>query len=173
MKEKSSDTKPDMRKAAVCGLFCPSCTLYIGTHEEPERLKIMAKAFNQPMESLKCDGCRAEVRNAYCETCKIYMCAADKGIDFCVECREYPCGEIKAFQSILPHRLELWQSQKRIKEAGWERWYEEMVEHYSCPECGTLNSAYDRSCRKCGADPSCNYVEVNGDDIIKRWPGST
>ena len=111
--------------------------LFIGTHEDPRRLEIMAAAFNQPVESLKCDGCRAERRNFYCSSCKLILCASEKGLDFCGQCSEYPCEELKAFQSILPHRLELWQSLARIKEVGWEHWYGEMFDHYSCPQCGT------------------------------------
>jgi hypothetical protein len=58
----------------------------------------------------------------------------------------------------MPHRIELWKSQDRIKEIGYEKWYAEMIEHYSCTKCGTLNSAYDLKCRKCGEEPSCGYV---------------
>ena len=28
--------KPVRNEAAVCGLFCTSCSIYIGTKEEPE-----------------------------------------------------------------------------------------------------------------------------------------
>jgi predicted RNA-binding Zn-ribbon protein involved in translation (DUF1610 family) len=171
MSGKNKHRKADKREAAVCGLFCPSCTLFIGTHEDPRRLEVMAAAFNQPVESLKCDGCRAERRNMFCSSCKLVQCASGKGLDFCGQCSEYPCDELKAFQSILPHRLELWQSIERIKKAGWEQWCGEMVDHYSCPECGTINSAYDKACRKCGATPSCEYVKVNKEGIIQRWPG--
>jgi hypothetical protein len=61
-------------------------------------------------------------------------CAADKNIDFCVECKEYPCAELKEFQAKMPHRIELWDSLKRIKAAGYKAWYTEMIEHYSCPK---------------------------------------
>jgi hypothetical protein len=70
-------------------------------------------------------------------------CAAAKGVDFCGECAKYPCGDLRAFQAEMPHRIELWKSQARIKEAGYEKWYAEMIEHYSCQKCGTLNSTYD------------------------------
>lgn len=142
---------PDKRHAAVCGLFCPSCTYFIGTKEAPEKLKERAKLFNRPVEELECYGCRSEKLFFFCkENCKMRNCAAEKKIDFCGECSEYPCAELKEFQVQLPHRIELWKSQERIKEVGYEKWYEEMIEHYSCPECGTLNSAYDMACRKCG-----------------------
>jgi len=82
--------KPDKRLAAVCGLFCRSCSLFIATHEDPERLKVLAQRRGVTVEESKCDGCRAERRNSYCMTCKIYPCAMGKGIDFCGECEDYP-----------------------------------------------------------------------------------
>ncbi len=33
----------DKKLAAVCGLFCPACTIYIGTREDPDRLKASAR----------------------------------------------------------------------------------------------------------------------------------
>ena len=41
----------------------------------------------------------------------------------------------------------------------------EMLEHYACPECGTINSVMDASCRKCGTTPSCNYVRIHREKI--------
>jgi len=161
---------PDKRKAAVCGLFCPSCSIFIGTAEEPERLSRIAAMRNMTAEDMRCEGCRSDVRTDFCKTCKMYACAMGKAIDFCVECSDYPCQEIRNFQSVMAHRLELWKSQARIKEAGWEQWYREMAEHYSCPECGAINSAYDRKCRKCGATPSCEYVSANKEGIAQRMP---
>lgn len=164
--------KPDKIKAAVCGLFCPSCTVYIATHEDPERLKTLAARFNQPVSEIECDGCRSDRLNLFCRTrCAMRKCLTEKGIEFCVECDEYPCEELKSFQSQMPHRNELWKSQERIKEAGWEKWYEEMADLYSCGSCGTVNSAYDFKCRKCGTDPSCGYVEKHGENIKQRMAG--
>ena len=152
--------------SAVCGLFCPSCTVFIATKEDPERLKRLAITLNQTIEETHCEGCRSENKTAYCKNCTMAECARQKGIEFCGECKEYPCEDIKTFQALKPHRLDLWQSHQRIKEAGYEQWSEEMVEHYSCPECHTLNSAYDIACRKCGYTPSCSYVEMNKEAIL-------
>lgn len=158
---------PNKTLCAVCGLFCPACTVYIATQEDPERLKAMAARFGMPPEELACDGCRSSRLGFFCRTrCKPIKCAAGKGLDFCGSCDEYPCEELKDFQSKMPHRKELWNSQQRIKEAGWEKWFEEMTELYSC-SCGAINSAYDIKCRKCGAEPSCKYVSAYNDDIIK------
>ncbi|MDD4238233.1 MAG: DUF3795 domain-containing protein [Desulfotomaculaceae bacterium] len=168
--EKAFETvKPDKRLAAVCGLFCPACGLYIGTKEDPEKLKGIAERTQQPLEKVTCYGCRSDKRSFYCEhLCTMYKCAAEKGIDFCGACNEYPCESLKEFQAAMPHRIELWQAQERIKEAGYEQWYMEMLEHYSCPTCGTINSAYDMACWKCGATPGNAYVSKHKDEIIQQ-----
>jgi hypothetical protein len=158
--------KPDKRLAAVCGLFCPACSVFIGTREDPERLKMLAEMMNFSVEEMKCYGCRSEKRVPSCENCKMFKCAAEKSIDFCCECEEYPCEELKKFQTEYPHRIELWKAQERIKEVGYEKWFEEMIDHYSCPQCKTINSAYDMICRKCGANPSCTYVGLHGKEVI-------
>ena len=147
------------------------CSIYIGTKEDPERLKSIAKSFNVPVEEMECQGCRSDKRIGYCENCKMFKCASAKGIDFCGTCEDYPCADLKQFQAILPHRIELWKSQERIKEVGYEKWYTEMLEYYACHECGTINSAYDIACRKCGVSPSCSYLELNHQEIIKRLSG--
>ena len=85
--------------------------------------------------------------------------------NFCGQCPEYPCADLKTFQAARPHRVELWKSQERIREAGYETWYAEMVAHYSCPACHTMNSAYDPACRKCGETPSCAYVRLHKEEI--------
>ena len=152
---------PDKRLAAVCGLFCPSCMVYIATHEDPERLKKIADTFQTSEDAVRCYGCRSEKRLPYCDSCKMVACAAEKGIDFCGACEEFPCEALKTFQAARPHRIELWENQKRIQEAGYAQWFEEMVEHYTCPKCQTLNSAYDVTCRECGSKPSCEYVGMH------------
>lgn len=156
----------DKRLAAVCGLFCPSCTLFIGTNQNLAGLKATAKSLQRPVEELECHGCRSQKRCFYCQdNCKMAKCATEKGIDFCGECAEYPCAELEVFQAEMPHRIELWKSQARIKEVGYEKWYVDMIEHYSCPQCHALNSAYNMRCWKCGNTPSCNYVAEHQDEI--------
>jgi hypothetical protein len=167
IKAKESIDKPDKRLAAVCGLFCPACTIFIATREDPERLKKLAEITNLSIEDMKCYGCRAEKRIPYCEKCKMVKCVSEKGIYFCGECKEYPCEDLKKFQSALPHRIELWRDQERIKEVGYEKWFEEMIGHYSCRQCSTINSAYDITCRSCGAEPSCTYVGLHRQEIIR------
>jgi hypothetical protein len=159
--------KPDKRLAAVCGLFCPACSGFIGTKEDPERLQKRSALLKRPVAELECHGCRSEKRCYFCsEHCTMAKCATAKGIDFCSECTDYPCTELKEFQAKLPHRIELFESLDRIREIGYEQWYTEMIEEYSCPECHSLNSAYDIKCRKCGTIPSCNYVKKHQERIL-------
>ncbi|MDZ7697134.1 MAG: DUF3795 domain-containing protein [Deltaproteobacteria bacterium] len=162
------DVDNDKKLAAVCGLFCTACTLYIGTTEdETHRLEAVSKIYNTAAEDWACHGCRSDKRSYFCKNkCKMVDCAKEKGIDFCVECHEYPCDDLREFKEQRPHRIELWEAQERIKEVGYAQWFSEMRAHYSCPACGTINSAYDLKCRKCGAEPSCAYVERHRDDIL-------
>jgi len=118
---------------------------------------------------LACHGCRAEKRSFYCQTCRIADCAAGKGLDFCGGCAEYPCETLRVFQAEMPHRAELWQDQERIREGGWEKWLQEKAGHYSCAACGTVNSAYDMSCRRCGHTPGCRFAEVHKEEIGRFW----
>src|SRR5512135_2399367 len=111
----------DKDLAAVCGLFCPACTIYIGTKEDPARLAAIARRLGRTVEDLQCNGCRTKTRCFYCRTvCTMAKCAAEKGAEFCGLCPDYPCGTLKTFQADMPHRIELWRSQDRIKEAGYE-----------------------------------------------------
>ncbi|MBI1921680.1 MAG: DUF3795 domain-containing protein [Geobacter sp.] len=153
--------------AAVCGLYCEACSLYIGTTEDPERLKRLAARFGFSEEAAKCHGCRSEKRFPHCGNCRMSACAAERGIDFCSECEEYPCGHLKEFQAERPHRIELWDDLDRIKAVGQEQWLREIRERYACPRCGAINSAYDLKCRKCGEEPSCGYVARHGEAIAQ------
>lgn len=151
--------------AAVCGLYCGACTAYIATTEDPARLTQLAAQFQLSKEAIRCYGCRSAKRGPYCQVCKISACAAEKGIAFCSECEAYPCDDLKQFQAEAPHRLELWDDLARIKAIGWQAWLTEVEENYACPECGTINSTYDPHCRKCGAEPSCAYVQKHQPEI--------
>lgn len=158
--------EPDKKRAAVCGLFCPSCSLFIGSNEDPEMLQQLAEKRQCSVEDLKCHGCRSEQLSFFCrEKCTMKQCAAEKEIDFCGECPEYPCDELQSFQALMPHRIELWESHQRIQDVGYEKWYLEKLEHYACPECHTINQIYSSSCRKCGNSPSSNYFDRHQAEI--------
>ena len=166
MKEREEHAEDlDKTSAAVCGLYCKACSWFIATAEDPERLKKLGKRFHFSEQESRCYGCRSVKRLVYCDTCKMVACAEERGIDFCSECEEYPCDELKRFQSEMPHRIELWANLERIKSVGYTQWLKEIRGHYTCPECQTINSAYDLKCRNCGNKPSCRYVTEHQQEI--------
>jgi len=157
----------DKTHAAVCGLYCPACTVFVASQEDPARLKFLADMSGITPEEMRCNGCRSDKRIPYCDNCKLYPCAQEKGIDFCGECDEYPCDDLKEFQSLAPHRLELWETHEEIVKDGYEKWMEKMKDHYSCPQCETINSAYDFKCRSCNSEPSNKYNEKHGKTVME------
>lgn len=154
----NTSEKSDKSLAAVCGLYCEACSLYIGTMEDPARLKKIAGMYNMSEEEAKCYGCRSSKRGPYCSICKMYDCAQSRGIDFCVECSKYPCVDLKNFQVERPHRAELFDDLAKIKSVGYKQWLKEIRNNYTCAKCSTINSGYDLKCRKCGEEPSCNFT---------------
>lgn len=164
-KEENHSREEGKKVAAACGLYCEACALFIGTTDDPARLKSLAERFQVSEEAVKCYGCRADKRGPYCDKCKMFACAAERGIDFCIECAEYPCDELKEFQSAMPHRIELFDDLERIGAVGYEQWLKEISGNYTCPQCYTINSTYDIQCRKCGQEPSCNYVAKHKEEI--------
>lgn len=156
-----------MQRAAICGLFCDSCGLYIGTKEEPERLTRLAAKYGKTVEDVTCEGCRSEVLSFYCKDCGIKRCALEKGIAFCSECDDYPCAELEAFKRLLPHRNDIYKSLDHIATDGVESWLERMDSDHGCAACGTLNSPYDILCRKCGHTPPSGYHERHKEAIME------
>lgn len=153
---------PDKTLASVCGLFCKACGIYTATKENNlEALKRISERTHIPFEDIRCEGCRSETRTAYCKNCVMVSCAKEKGLEFCGECEEYPCTSLKTFQSQLPHRVELYASQERIKQVGWENWYLEMISHFSCENCSSLNGWYDFTCKSCGTAPGSPFVKAH------------
>jgi len=152
-----------METAGICGLFCESCSFYIATQEN--NLEPLSKITGKPVDEIRCNGCRSDTVTFYCKTCSMKKCASDKDINFCSECGKYPCDTLKEFQAAKPHRLELFSSLDFVRENGYTAWREKMEKDYSCGKCGTINSIYEFSCRKCKNSPSNPYVGRNMEKI--------
>jgi len=166
---KSPDTDaeaPVPATAAACGLFCEACTVYIASHEDPERLALLAARLGLSVDDAYCDGCRADRRMVHCRACIFRTCAEGRGFGFCNECSDFPCRQLQEFQLERPHRLELYEDLDRLGEVGVEAWMAEVREHCTCPSCGALNSAYDLKCRKCGHEPASAYVAAHRETIV-------
>ncbi|MDF2523678.1 MAG: putative redox protein regulator of disulfide bond formation [Clostridiales bacterium] len=153
---------------AKCGLYCPACSAYIATREEPERLDVIANRLNLTREDLMCKGCGSEQVSYFCRTCDIKSCANEKGYQGCAECIDMPCDKVLSFQrSGKPHRLEVVNSLNTLKEHGFKEWQEEQFMEYACQKCKTINSAYDLQCRKCRNEPGNLFVERHKEAISK------
>jgi len=152
--------------AAVCGLYCEACSIYIGSHEDPQRLAALAARMGWSVEDAHCDGCRAERRTPYCRACTLFACAAGRGVSFCGECDDFPCAELDEFQRERPHRADLYEDLDRIADVGVDAWLVDVRRRFSCPSCGTLNSAYDLKCRGCGQEPASEFVAVHRAEIL-------
>lgn len=152
----------EKQTAAVCGLLCKSCVIYIATKEKNTALlNRIAGSLQLTKEQVQCQGCRSNVLSGHCQVCHFRACSINKEIEFCSECNEYPCPQLKEFQTKMPHRVELFKSLDRIKEAGWEKWYAEIVSRHSCTKCNTLNSWYEFACRSCGNKPPNCFIADN------------
>jgi len=158
--------------AAVCGLFCEACSIYIASHEDPERLSLLSARFGQSEGETYCEGCRAQKRTAFRASCVMFACAAERDLDFCGQCPDYPCEDWKAFGRARPHRADIGKDLARIAEIGVEAWMAEARERYACPTCGTINSAYDLVCRTCGHEPGNAYAVDHRDLILPFLPES-
>jgi ssDNA-binding Zn-finger/Zn-ribbon topoisomerase 1 len=90
--------------------------------------------------------------------CLFLKSTFQKGFDFCGAYPDCPCKELIDYQLKMPNRVEILESQNRLKEIGWEQWLIEMKENYSCPQCNTVNTAYNLVCRKCGYAPGSKLL---------------
>jgi predicted RNA-binding Zn-ribbon protein involved in translation (DUF1610 family) len=170
MKDRADDSgRPAVPTlAAVCGLFCEGCSIFIASQEDPERLALLAARMGWSVEETYCDGCRAKRRTVYCRSCTMFACAAERGLAFCSQCDEYPCEDFRAFGAERPHRADIEKDLARIGEIGAEIWMDEMRRRYACPACGAINSAYDLKCRRCGHEPGNAFVEEHREAIVAR-----
>jgi hypothetical protein len=150
---------------AYCGLYCSSCSVFIASQEDPARLQIIANKMNRSVEETRCNGCRSEKLSSYCLNCDLKICAISKGIDFCSECNDYPCSKLKSFQKKMPHRSELFDSLDYVKNNSIEKWEEKMIQDFSCPKCGKINSPYFINCKKCNTFPGNKFIERNLEKI--------
>lgn len=159
---------PDKTLAAVCGLYCGACGIYLATQEnDTAKIEYYAARLGQSIEETRCDGCRSERKSAWCRNnCSFTGCAEKEGVDFCGACNRFPCQDLKGFQASMPHRVEILEAQHRIAEAGWEKWMIEMQNLFACPDCSAPNTSYNLSCRKCGHKPGNEFVWSHHNEIV-------
>lgn len=157
--------RPEKERAAICGLFCEACTAYIASTDDPERLTYLSGLIGLDEDEIRCYGCRSDELGFYCKECEMKTCAEEQKVEFCSECENYPCKLLSKFQGERAHRIELFEDGREIKEKGCQAWMAHAREKYSCPDCSTINSAYDFVCRKCGREPANEFVAKHKEKI--------
>jgi hypothetical protein len=168
---------PTLTTCGVCGLYCEACPLFLGSTDDAALLESFCKRSGKSREEATCHGCRSDALSWHCRSCKLKACAQEKGLAFCAHCPEFPCAKFRRFADgdledplvagKRPHRMEVMQDCQTIKEMGWQAWSLRMVVDYSCAACGTINSAYNVRCRKCGSVPGNAFVGRNQEAILK------
>jgi hypothetical protein len=143
--------QPDKKLAAVCGLFCPACTYYIGSTADSDRLKRLAERSGHTVEEIECHGCRSDKVTLYCDL-QNGQCAAEgwtSAGSAPISCR--PPGVPGRPASPLGIMGRPGADSKAGMNSGSPKWGSIM------PVTARLNSAYDLACRNCGANPG-TYV---------------
>jgi hypothetical protein len=155
---------------SACGLYCGSCGIYLATQEnDSEKIVQYAMVLNQSYDETLCDGCGSERKSLHCsKICTFIDCKYQKGVSYCADCNEFPCQALIEFKSKMPHRAEIIEAQKRVKEIGIENWLTEMKDYFSCPQCKTVNSAYHLVCRACRNMPGCGFV-ARQKEVIEQY----
>ena len=142
---------------APCGLYCGVCAVYIahrdGNLKFKERIVNVYEPFTKSVEDIKCEGCLAENEEdifAYCRYCSIKNCAQKKGIEGCHQCDEFPCKKIERFPMPVGKKVILRAVPFRRKH-GDEKWVEEELKRYHCPECSNPLFRGAKRCNECGS----------------------
>ena len=100
--------------AAVCGLYCEACTLFIATKEDPPRLKELAARFQLSEEAIKCYGCRSAKRGPYCEKCHMFTCPACQSINSAYDLKCRNCGHEPSCAYVAKHKQAIEQFLMRL-----------------------------------------------------------
>ncbi len=162
-------SRENMITAGYCGLACKACSVYIASYIGGDTLERRAAKAGMTAEEMYCKGCRSDKTSPYCTQCQIKKCIKEKELEWCSECTQYPCQLLIDFQASLPHRVEVLKSLDFAKDHTIEEWEAEMLEDFSCEQCGTYNSVYANGCRNCG-HPAVNRFAERHWDIIKDSP---
>jgi len=140
---------------APCGLYCGVCAVYIAHRDKNLKFKQsivkVYHPFTKTPEDIKCKGCLSQDKEeifAFCQQCGIRECVLEKGIEGCHQCEEFPCWRIKKFpmpvgKKVIMRAIPFW------REHGTEKYVEEELKRYVCPECGNPLFRGAKHCNKC------------------------
>ena len=134
---------------APCGLWCGACGIGQAHAQNNDKLKEkLAPIYGCRPEDLVCEGCRSDVRFAFCQSCAIRSCADEKGLQGCFLCADFPCERIEGFAFPAARQVML-RAVPQWRELGTEKWLQAEAARYSCPQCHARLMRRQTRCPQC------------------------
>jgi len=138
---------------APCGLWCGVCSIYIAHKTDnlkfKEKLLPVYRALAKNVDEIACTGCLSDgVVFPVCRACPVKKCCKEKNIKGCYQCEDFPCKFIDNFpipvgKKVILRAVPFW------REHGTEKYVEEEMNRYHCPECGNQLFRGAKRCNKC------------------------
>ncbi|MHB8158196.1 MAG: DUF3795 domain-containing protein [Desulfocucumaceae bacterium] len=139
----------DSALLSPCGLYCGVCGVLIAHRENNQKFKEkLGTVYGVSADEISCKGCMSDEPFVFCRTCPIKTCAKEKGYVGCHECSDFPCQYINDFPVPVGKKV-IQRAIPRWREVGTEKWVEEEVQRYICPECGYKLFRGAKRCRNC------------------------
>ncbi len=133
-----------------CGLYCGVCAIYIAHRDDNQKFKerlaslykggvpgkgTLPNSDNLSPADIRCRGCLSDDLFMHCKQCEIRDCTKAKGYSGCHQCDDFPCQHIENFsmtvgKKVILRAIPYWQK------VGTEKWVQDEVNRYFCPECG-------------------------------------
>lgn len=134
--------------AAVCGLYCGVCGIYIADRNNDLKFKEkLAPVYGVGSDDIKCKGCLSDEPGLFCKTCSMKSCALEKGFEGCHECGDFPCDFINNFPIPVGKKV-IMRAVPARRELGTAKWIEEEEKRYHC-KCGASLFRGAKRCREC------------------------
>ncbi|MHA1270655.1 MAG: DUF3795 domain-containing protein [Candidatus Helarchaeota archaeon] len=137
---------------APCGLYCGVCAVYIAHRDNNLKFKeriVSVYPFTTKVEQIQCTGCLSDgIVFEVCKSCPIKKCVLKRGLEGCHQCDDFPCRYIDNFimpvgKKVILRAIPQW------REWGTEKWVEEEIKRYHCPNCGNPLFRGAKRCNKC------------------------
>ena len=146
-----------------CGLYCGVCAIHIAHRDNNEKLKARLVSLYKggvpdkgtlpgsedlTTADIRCQGCLSKECFMHCRQCDIRNCTRGKGYTGCHQCDQFPCRYIDDFPMAVGKKVILRCVPYRRKH-GTEKWVQDEMARYICPECGNRVFRGAIKCNRC------------------------
>ncbi len=123
---------------APCGMNCSLCMAY--QREKNRCIGCLGPDDNKPKSCVLCTIKNCDKRNP------------DEGLGYCFQCEKMPCKRLKQLDKRYTgkYHMSMLENLEMIKEQGIERFIENEINRWTCPNCGQLVSVHRDNCIRCG-----------------------